>query len=63
MKAETRNVSFDKDSLPVWARNNEDVVWFAKRNLAFRSNLHAGTSNKQLRKMLVLDAKRIRYAR
>jgi hypothetical protein len=41
---DTINTAFDPTSLPAWARRNPNVVALAARNLAYRVNVCAATT-------------------
>lgn len=52
---------FNNDSLPEWAKGNEDILWLCQRNLAFRANVFGAQSNVQMRPVLRKQARKTRY--
>ena len=59
-------VDMQVEDLPAWARKSpakKEILWMARNNLAYRSQLHRGDFSPQWRKLLTKLAERIYSAR
>ena len=56
-------VDMQVEDLPRWARKSPAILWMARNNLAFRSQLHRGDFSPQWRKHLIKLAEWIYSAR